>query len=859
MALTIDEALQQGVSAHKEGKLQDAERIYRAILQSQPNHADANHNLGLLVLSIGKSSEALLFFKLALETNPETEQFWLSYIDALIKEKLFEEATRTLEDATKSSASREKLDVLHQQLKEVSRKSDKKVRDSSSVSEKRKKLAKKKKNREKNKTQGTPSGAEPSQDQLIQLLKHYQAGGLAEAEGFAVLLTQDFPNHPFAWQVLGALLNQTGRLPESLAAKQKFLKLSPQDATAHYGLGLVLQELGRLDEAVARYTQAIALKPGLTEAHNNLGNTLKDLGRLDESEASLRQAMALKPGYAEAHNNLGLALHEQERFREAEASYRQALLLTPGYAEARNNLGNTLTALGQLEKAEASYIRAIACKPGYAEAQNNLGTVLQAAGRLEECEASYRQAIAMNFDYVMAHYNLGLALVEMGKLSEAAASFQQAITLRPTMAEAHYDLANTLGNLGRLADCVASYRQAIAMQPNMVKAHSNLGNALRALGRLDESETRLRHAMMLKPDYAEAHNNLGVTLLELGRLDEAERCCQQAIALKPNMIEAHNNLGSTLRALARLDASERSYTKALALKPDFVSALLNRSILFFDRGDFEAALSDSDSCDTPSGRAFSFDALYALGRIDEIHRRIDKQHQLDRKNLRVAAFSAFISQKHPRVPAYNFCQEPLSFLFFSKIARHVDNQSAFIKELIGELETRSTIWESRSNSTTGGFQSPLSTNLFEPHSVGVAKLESIILDEIEKYFSRFQSEPCLFMQEWPLRSKLHGWHVVLKQQGYQSPHIHPGGWLSGVVYLKVVPSLGEDEGAIEFSLNGERYSDPDSSSLVYQPEPGDIIFFPSSLHHRTIPFSTDTDRIVVAFDLLPASLTEFRR
>jgi hypothetical protein len=34
MELTVDQALQQGVAAHKEGKLQDAERLYRAILQS---------------------------------------------------------------------------------------------------------------------------------------------------------------------------------------------------------------------------------------------------------------------------------------------------------------------------------------------------------------------------------------------------------------------------------------------------------------------------------------------------------------------------------------------------------------------------------------------------------------------------------------------------------------------------------------------------------------------------------------------------------------------------------------------------------------------------------------------------------
>jgi hypothetical protein len=52
-------------------------------------------------------------------------------------------------------------------------------------------------------------------------------------------------------------------------------------------------------------------------------------------------------------------------------------------------------------------------------------------------------------------------------------------------------------------------------------------------------------------------------------------------------------------------------------------------------------------------------------------------------------------------------------------------------------------------------------------------------------------------------------------------------------------------------LNGEFYSDVNSPKVIYQPKLGDIILFPSSLHHKTIPFSTDTDRISVAFDLMP--------
>ena len=79
MELTIDQALQRGIAAHKEGKLQDAENLYRSILNAQPTHPDANHNLGVLLVSINKTGAALPLFKTALDANPEIEQFWLSY------------------------------------------------------------------------------------------------------------------------------------------------------------------------------------------------------------------------------------------------------------------------------------------------------------------------------------------------------------------------------------------------------------------------------------------------------------------------------------------------------------------------------------------------------------------------------------------------------------------------------------------------------------------------------------------------------------------------------------------------------------------------------------------------------------
>ena len=74
MELTLDQALQKAVEARKVSQVQEAEHLYTAILQAQPKHPDANHNMGVIAFSVGKVQEALQFFKTALEANPHISQ-----------------------------------------------------------------------------------------------------------------------------------------------------------------------------------------------------------------------------------------------------------------------------------------------------------------------------------------------------------------------------------------------------------------------------------------------------------------------------------------------------------------------------------------------------------------------------------------------------------------------------------------------------------------------------------------------------------------------------------------------------------------------------------------------------------------
>ena len=116
MELTLDQALQKGVEAHKAGKAQEADQYYTAILKANPKHPDANHNMGVLAVGLGKVETALPFFKTALEANPNIAQFWLSYIDALIKLERLAEAKTVFDQAKSNGAAGEGFDQLEKGL-----------------------------------------------------------------------------------------------------------------------------------------------------------------------------------------------------------------------------------------------------------------------------------------------------------------------------------------------------------------------------------------------------------------------------------------------------------------------------------------------------------------------------------------------------------------------------------------------------------------------------------------------------------------------------------------------------------------------------------------------------------------------
>ena len=280
----MQQTIEQAVEAHKAGKLEEAEALYRAILKDQPKHPDANHNLGVLAVSVNELAAALPLLKTALETNPKQGQYWLSYIDALIKDNQPDAARLVLEQGKAKGLTGGQVDALSQQLIPRSEEPESDKTQRLTFTQQRKKISAKKE-KKKNASPSQRSSVHAGgtfQGEVNDLLAKYQSGQYALTEKLAAAMTQKYPNYQFGWKVLGAVFRATGKQQDAVMASQKAVDLVPNEAEARSNLGLVLHDLGRLAEAEASYRQAISLKPEYAKAHYNLGITLKDLARFGE-------------------------------------------------------------------------------------------------------------------------------------------------------------------------------------------------------------------------------------------------------------------------------------------------------------------------------------------------------------------------------------------------------------------------------------------------------------------------------------------------------------------------------------------------------------------------------------------------
>jgi tetratricopeptide (TPR) repeat protein len=554
--LTIDQALQQGVEAHKAGQVQEADRLYTAILKAQPKHPDANHNMGVLAVGVGKVEQALPFFKTALEANPKTAQFWLSYIDALIKLDKLADAKAVFDQAKSKGAKGDGFDKLEQRLKEAGEEPMDvaiQLRDTGEFNQAIDLL--------KDEINQSPQDVD-----ILALLSHcylladqvdeaklyldkakkispdnalvgwniarltLKEKNPSEALNIARDTSRRFPDDVEGMGVLGACLRANAEINEGLEVLNRAIELNPDYAEALINRGLLRLSQENKTEALADLEVAHRLKPHIKQIWDLVISLKMEAQEYSDAILILINMIEIDPEDEKRLATLALCYQHLKDFDAAIKAYNKALAIKPDYAEAHINLGSALEEQGKLEEAIEAYNKALAIKPDYAEAYNNMGVTLKEQGKLEEAIEAYNKALAIKPDYADAYNNIGVTLKERGKLEEAIEAYNKALAIKPDYAEAYYNMGNALQEQGKLEEAIEAYKKTLAIKPDYAEAYYNMGNALQEQDKLDEAVEAYNKALAIKPDYADAHRHLSLLTKyssDTAQISEVEALLQQ--------------------------------------------------------------------------------------------------------------------------------------------------------------------------------------------------------------------------------------------------------------------------------------------------------------------------------------------
>ena len=502
----VQKALSKGIELHIAGEFDLASQLYASVIKLQPDHADANHNMGLLKLDTGNDLEALPFLQKALQLDTSIAQFWLSYIKALINLERLDEAGRILDLAKESSIESEEFVQLNQllniptknavvaeaevdipsqskpnildslKLNQAIRLAEKVTKEGDTEEAKRiytdilAKFPMNKRAQQRladlNKPNQPTANQNPPQESINQLLNLYNQGQLVAVVKQAQILTIKYPNAFGVWNILGAAHQGLNDVSSSVTAFKKVTELTPNNAVGFNNLGIALHQIGEMRQAKEACEKAVTLKPDYAEAFFNMGNVLKDQGKLEEAIETYNKALSLKPDYAEAHNNMGVALQEQGKLEDAIEAFNKALLLKPDYAEAFFNMGLAFKGQGKLEDALEAYKKALSMKPAYAQVYNNIGNVLQDQGKMHDALAAYKKALALNPAIAEAYVSMGNVFLVQEKFEDATVAYNKAISIKPDLAQAHNNLGNVLKSQGKLDKAIESYETALSLKPD---------------------------------------------------------------------------------------------------------------------------------------------------------------------------------------------------------------------------------------------------------------------------------------------------------------------------------------------------------------------------------------------------------
>ena len=197
---------------------------------------------------------------------------------------------------------------------------------------------------------------------------------------------------------------------------KRALRVSPENADAHYHLGLVETHFHHNGEqGLAHFLEAESLVPNDRDVLFEIGRYKIETGSLNDGTSYINRVIDLDPNNAPAWYWKGVALESEGEVSKANLAYREAVTIDPEFSPAFVALGSLYEKHEAIDEARAVYAEGIRHNPDSPNLLNNMGILHLKAGSHDAALEHFQRAIARDSSRSDALFNLAFAYAQSGR------------------------------------------------------------------------------------------------------------------------------------------------------------------------------------------------------------------------------------------------------------------------------------------------------------------------------------------------------------------------------------------------------------------------------------------------------------
>jgi tetratricopeptide (TPR) repeat protein len=480
----------------------------------------------------------------------------------------------------------------------------------------------------------------------------------------------------------------------------------------------------------------------------------------------------------------------------------------------------------------------------------SLATKNHASNNIEVAQKLYKEVLKINPNYAPAHNNLGVVFKTLGETHKAKDCYEKSIEIDPSYADAYCNLGMIFKELEENQKAIDYYEKAIEINPKHLNAHNNLGVVHQKLTQHQKAKNCYEKAIEINPSNSDSYCNLGTIYGELDENQKAIDYYEKAIEINPKHLNAHNNLGGVYNKLGDYKRAIETYEKVIEIDSNHEITLYNLGVALHSTQQYKNAAEKFKLINFKNSKSFLLSSLYNLDDKSNFFKTLDDQIKQGEINAIIGSLISRSEIKYGVKKQNPFCEDPLKYSLKIDLTEKYNFKDIFVDPVKSFLK-QSTFSTTEQSLLIKGLQT--AGNLFDTKDYFLDRIKDIIYLEVDKYQNHFKKSKEGFIRSWPKSYNINAWLVSMKSGGKLSPHIHDYGWLSGSIYINVPPKLKTNSGNLVVCINDQEIeAEKDiNAKKIMDVVTGNLCLFPSSLYHYTIPFESNEDRIVLAFDVMP--------